>query len=59
MTLDKLTSTGSSTQGIDLGGGLTGSFTVNDNTSSISGATGAAFNLAGGGSLVGHLSTAA
>ena len=51
VTLDKLTSTGSSTQGIDLGGGLTGSLTVNDNTSSISGATGAAFNLAGGGSL--------
>ena len=51
VSLDKVTSTGSGSQGIDLGGGLTGSFAVTDNTSSVSGATSTAFNLAGGGSL--------
>ena len=51
VTLDKLTSTGSSTQGVNLGGNVTGSFTANDNTSTISGATGTDFNISTNGLL--------
>jgi VCBS repeat-containing protein len=51
VTLDKLTSTGSSSEGIDLGGNVTGSFTVNNNTSTISGAAGTDFNISTNGLL--------
>jgi VCBS repeat-containing protein len=53
VTLDHLSSTGSSTQGINLGGGLTGTFTSGSSGThnDIHGSTGTAFNLTGGGSL--------
>jgi len=53
VTLDKLTSTGSGSQGIDLGGNVTGNVTINDNTSTISGGTTAAtaFNISTNGLL--------
>jgi VCBS repeat-containing protein len=51
VTLDQLTSTGSSTQGINLGGNVTGNFTVNNNASTIAGASGTDFNISTNGLL--------
>ncbi len=48
VVLDRLTSTASTTEGVDLSGGLTGTFNVTDVTSAISGSTGVAFNVGAG-----------
>jgi hypothetical protein len=46
VTIDSLTSSGSTTQGVNLGGAMTGSFNIS--AGSISGSTGVAFNVNGG-----------